>query len=191
MTEPKKKRGRPKKVPIPDITAGMNPVRADRALRRQERLTKVELIADMMRKLTWRTGKTVYQLAKDWNMRPATVAGMASDAAKKVREEVQEDAGYFLSLSMQALEKVLLGALDGTGDQRNVVNAARTAAEIIGVRAPRKVEQKIETTEADNSDLEKKNKAELVAELEQLLRQEKEKLNDSPPQEDGTRPLPS
>lgn len=122
---------------------------------------RVAYIADMMRDLRWKRGKTAYELAKVWGVSPSTIENYSAEANRKVCAEVT-DPEYVSRTVCSALEEVIESAreemvhgavIEKVGDngepikytldpniaRRSITQAAKTWAEISGAMAPTKL----------------------------------------------------
>jgi hypothetical protein len=106
---------------------------------------RLEHICNMMRNLTWKTGRSAQDLAKLWELSPHTVRRLATEAAKIVRREVTNPDRVGRTVGA-ALDQVLHDAL-AKGDHRTVISASKIWAEISGAVAPKQVEMQV--TEKD------------------------------------------
>lgn len=112
---------------------------------------RVDYIADLMRDLQWRRGKTGKELAQVWGVSKAAVEKYAAEASRRVRAEVQDpdEVGRTVCSALsQVLQKTM-----AKGEYRTTVRAADTWAQIAGAKAAEKheVSTTIEATPADAS----------------------------------------
>jgi hypothetical protein len=108
---------------------------------------KIEAICKLMRNLEWRTGVTGRELAEKWDMNYDTIKHLAAEASKIVRDEVTNPDRITRTVGA-ALQEVIHRGL-ASGDNKAVVMAAKTWAEITGSAAPRQIG--IQITESDLS----------------------------------------
>ena len=111
--------------------------------RKAARDERVNHIADMMRDLTFRTGRTGRALAALWGEPQWHVDVLTSEASRRVRAEFT-DHDAVLSKVGVALDRVISEAMVGVGDagpcHRDVIQAAKLYAEVSGASAPQKLE---------------------------------------------------
>lgn len=96
--------------------------------------SRIAHIAQMMRRLEWRTGESGPALATQWGLSTSSLEKLAAEASKQVRAELG-DPDEVRRLTTAALTKVLHDAI-ASGDPRTVIRAAETLARIVGAVAP-------------------------------------------------------
>lgn len=89
---------------------------------------RVAHIMTMMRGLLFRTGDTVKELAKEWDLCEQRVRELTAEASRRVKAEVMNPEQVGATVGM-ALEKTLHRAME-EGDHRNVIAAAKTWQEL-------------------------------------------------------------
>ena len=105
---------------------------------------RVDFICDLMRALRFERGKTHKQLAQAWGVSASTVRDYTSEASRIVKAEVTDKDGIERDVGA-TLVWAMRSAVEA-GDRRNAIAAARTAAEVSGVKAAERHE--VTTTEA-------------------------------------------
>ena len=103
---------------------------------------RIAVIADMMRALAWRRGKSGPELAAKWNLSLTRVEHLAAEASKRVRAELLDPERVSETVSC-ALDTTLRKAL-AANDHRNVIAAAKTWAEVVGSIAPQKHQHSVD-----------------------------------------------
>ena len=104
---------------------------------------RIEHIADMMRTLKFKRGKTVKELCVKWDISPAELRRDSSEASRIVTREftdvegVKRDLGVALSDAVHRTHE--------EGDVKNLVAAAQVYATVTGARAADKHEVKAVT----------------------------------------------
>lgn len=130
----------------------------------RERLheSRVEYVADLMRDIKFRTGVTSRALCVEWDLPYGVVAGIVTEASRKVRAELT-DHDRVLSKVSVALDRVLDEALE-SGDRHAVIKAVQVWAQVTGASAPTKVQVQNDLTGLSPEQL-RARKAELIERL--------------------------
>lgn len=99
---------------------------------------RIEHIAEMMRNLEWRRGKSLKALACEWGISPSTVGNYSAEASRRVRKEVQdpEEVGRTVCT---ALDKTIRLAVRDD-DRRSIVQAAKVWSDIAGAGAAQRLD---------------------------------------------------
>jgi hypothetical protein len=113
--------------------AGEKPVKVVRAITE----ARIEHVAGLMRALTYRTGVTSRELAKEWDLGLDRVEELTAAASKRVRAEIT-DPDRTVAKVCTAFDRVLDDAL-ADGDRRSVLAAGKVWAEVSGASAPAKL----------------------------------------------------
>ena len=113
--------------------AGEKPVKVVRAITE----VRIEHIAGLMRALTYRTGITSRELAKEWDLGLDRVEELTAAASKRVRAEIT-DPDRTVAKVCSAFDRVIDDAL-ADGDRRSVISAGKVWAEVSGASAPAQV----------------------------------------------------
>lgn len=90
---------------------------------------RIERICEMMRDLSFRTGKTTKMLAEEWGMSVSSVSKYANEASRRVRAEMGEQADYVSVNVGIALQTVIDGALHDIENPPMIVNGENAFAE--------------------------------------------------------------
>lgn len=99
--------------------------------------SRIEIIAQRMRALTWVRGKTGPELAREWGVSKRTLEGLAGEASRRVRAELTDLDGAHVDI-LGALRRVVSEGFE-TGDLKAVVHASKTYAQVVGAMAPTKI----------------------------------------------------
>lgn len=100
-----------------------------------EKAERLDLISDMMRRLTWERGRTAAMLAAEWGLAVATVEDMAAEAWRRVSADVKDPEVLRDDIAVHLKARL--------ADARYAKDAATLAdvlTKIQGARAPEKVE---------------------------------------------------
>ncbi len=98
---------------------------------------RIEHIAEMMRRLEWRTGRTGREMARKWGLSLSRVEHLSAEASRRVRAEIADPAAVHQTVCT-ALDRVLRDAL-ADGDRRNVIRAGMTLARVAGAMVPERM----------------------------------------------------
>ena len=129
--------------------------------RRAGTQAKVDEICELMRNCEFRTGKTIKELAKKWDLSVSTVKEYSAEASKIVRKELTDPDRVF-SIVGPALEEAILDAKKSR-DFRQLAQLARVFADITGASAARRVDVGV------HQDLNGMTQAQLALEAEKEL----------------------
>lgn len=124
----------------PKATGGSGHARASgpKPSRRAATERRIGYIAELMRRLEWRTGRSGPELAKKWGLSLSRVEHLAAEASRAVRAEVCDATSVHQTLCT-ALDRVLRDAL-ADNDRRSVVRASVALARIAGALAPERLQ---------------------------------------------------
>jgi hypothetical protein len=100
---------------------------------------RIEHIADLMRSLTFVTGKTVRELAQAWGLCEQRVRELSAEASKRVRAEVCAPRAGKRDV-MVALDMVIRDGLTPMGDRKSAVQALKLKADLLGLTPPKRTE---------------------------------------------------
>lgn len=109
---------------------------------------RIDYIADLMRSMEFKTGRTVKRLAKKWGMSIETLKKDSAEASRIVRAELQDPDRVGASVGA-ALERALARA-DRRGEEGSekaddtVGRLANVWATISGAKAAERLEHKVE-----------------------------------------------
>lgn len=103
---------------------------------------RIEHICELMRTLAFKTGRTVKELAKQWDCTEQYCRELTAEASKRIRAELTDPdrvtAKVTTSLEM-VLDNAMQGMLEGDGrSRRDAIEAAKTWAVLVGAAAPSK-----------------------------------------------------
>jgi hypothetical protein len=132
------------------------------ALRKKLHETRVEVVADMMRELKYRTGVTNKVLAELWDVPTGYVAQITTEASRRVRAELT-DHDRVLSKVSTMLDRVLDDALS-SGDRHAIIKACQVWAQVTGAGAATKVQVQADLTSLSPEQLQAR-KSEIIARL--------------------------
>lgn len=132
----------------------LRPETMSRAREAAEKVDRIALIEDMMVQLEWVTGKSARLLAEVWGCARSTVEGYSSEASRNIKRgfgSPEEAEGKILGYLEGFIEKCQTRTeevVDAQGnvhvvhrpDHRTALRAAENIIEVLGVRAPNKLE---------------------------------------------------
>lgn len=135
---------------------------------------RIERICSMMRDLTFRTGKTVKELAREWGLAEKTVREYTAEASKRVLAEIK-DPDKVQATGLSKLEAMIDDSIsdaskagpDASRHRKNAMDGIRMLLELTGSAAAKRI--KLEYDELSEADLEKKA-AELAAKLADIAK---------------------
>lgn len=99
---------------------------------------RIAFIADMMRKMTFKTGDTIYKLSEEWGLGLDRVKQLSTMASRRVKEEIANPDHVTVTLCT-ALSQIVTEGMKPGGDRKQVISAAKVWAEIAGSFAPKVV----------------------------------------------------
>lgn len=122
----------------------------------------MEFVAEMMRELTYRTGVTNKDLAREWDLPSSYVAQITTEASRRVRGELT-DHDRVLSKVSVSLDRVIDDALS-SGDRHAIIKACQVWAQVTGAGAATKVQVQSDLTAMTPEQLQAR-KVEIIARL--------------------------
>lgn len=106
---------------------------------------RIEHLADLMRSLRWVRGETYKRLAKEWGLTRQRVRELSAEASKRVRTEATERAGILApQIEATCIDAMRAGRRAKGPKMKAVgVTAANLAADLCGIKAPKRVEANV------------------------------------------------